>query len=111
MVTSVATKVCCGDAVDTRHGCTDIRAAACPVVGMVPEHGHISHITLSTLEVTSKLHKSFVYSKYRNWELSWSCCGEAPAAGFAAGTGLGLARAVCLSPTMGRVTPTAAWRE
>lgn len=54
-------------------------------------HRHIGHISLSTLEVTYILHKSFVYSKYRNWKLSWSCCGEAPAAGFAAGTGLGLA--------------------
>lgn len=31
MVTSVTTKVCCGDAVDTGQGCTDSRAAACPL--------------------------------------------------------------------------------
>lgn len=42
--------------------------------------------------------------------LSWWCCGEAPAAGFAAGMGLVLARAIGLglSPATGRVTPAAA---
>lgn len=45
--------------------------------------------------------------------LSWSCCGEAPGAGFAAGMGLVLARAVCqgLSPTAGRVTHAAVWGD
>lgn len=65
-------------------------------------HGYIGSISLSILQVAFSCTEASCPPEGTvntgTGNLSWSCCGEAPAAGFAAGTGLVLARAVCQGP-------------